>query len=391
VRVLTDASDALSLSGIDAIAAAYRILEPPLIPVGSGPWQVVSIDPGASMQLEAFEGFYRGTAATARLDVELFGTNPEAIEAVRSGAVAWLLQPFGSAAGLVAEGIGDAPGLAWAEYSRLAYAGLHYNMRPGRLFADPNLREAVELCIDKDETVATATGDEGISVYSPISPSLWAYETDLPRPTRDTDRAQELIEESGWTLGEDGIYRKGDLRLTTTVPVLEIRPENIDFLELLAFQVADCGMEIVPQPLSRDDLFEALTWPLVPPGAAEPWDAVFTGWVTTPDPDVLPIFHSSMIATMSNPEGNNYFGYDSRESDAVLEAARATYDTRARARLYEQFQRILAEDRPVLFAWSERIREPRSARLESTSGPLATTTGTWWWELEKLFLRPPGQ
>jgi len=389
VRVLTDAADALSLTGIDAIAAAYRILEPPPIPVGSGPWRVLSIDPGVSMQLEAFDAFYRGVAATEHLEIGLIRSTAEAIEAVRSGAIHWLLQPFASGDNLIAEGIGDAPGLVWAEYNRLSFTGLHYNLREGRLFADRNLREAMELCVDKDETVAAATGGEGVSIYSPISPSVWAFEPDLPRPTRDVGKGRELIEVSGWTLGDDGIYRKGSQRLTTMVPVNDGNPEGIRFLELLAFQVAECGIEIVPQPMSLDDLFAALSWPLVAPGADQPWDAVFSGWLTSADPDVLPIFHSSVITTPSNPEGNNYMGYASRESDSLLEQARATYDPRERARLYREHQRVLAKDRPVLFAWSPRLREPRSERVVSTRGPLATDTSTWWWQLETLFVRSP--
>ena len=81
-RVLTDAADALSLTGIDAVAAAYRILDFPPTPVGSGPWRVLSIDPGVSMQLEAFDAFFRGPPATTRLEVRLIRSTAEATEAV---------------------------------------------------------------------------------------------------------------------------------------------------------------------------------------------------------------------------------------------------------------------------------------------------------------------
>jgi len=389
VRVLTDAADGLSLTGIDAIAAAYRILEHPVPPVGSGPWRVLSIDPGVSMQLEAFDAFHRGIPATARLEVRLIRSTAEAIEAVRSGAIHWLLQPFTFGESLIAEGIGDAQGVVWVEYNQLAFFDLEYNLREGRLFADRNLRAAIELCVDKDETVAAATGGDGVPIYSPISPAMWAFEPDLPRPARDTDAGRELIEASGWTLGADGIYRMGDQRLATMVPVLEDQPHAVRFVELLAFQVADCGIEIIPQPMSFDDFLVTIEWPLVPPGADQQWDAVFSGWLSGPDPDPSAIYHSSDIATASNPEGFNYIGYDSQESDSLLDQARATYDPRLRARLYREQQRIMAEDRPVLFAWSPRISEVRSDRLESTQGPLSTSTSTWWWQLETLFVRSP--
>ncbi len=91
----------------------------------------------------------------------------------------------------------------------------------------------------------------------------------------------------------------------------------------------------------------------------------------------------------SNPFGFNYMGYDSAASDALLDEGRATYDQRERARIYREWQEVLAEDRPVLFAWSALIREARTDRLESTRGPLRTDTSAWWWELETLFVRSP--
>ena len=385
-RVLSDTTDALTSTGVDAIAGAYRILEFPSIPVGSGPWRVVSIEQGVRMELAAFEAFHRGTPATARVDVRLIGTSAEAIEAVRTGAIDWLIDPFPTGDNLIAEGIGDAPGIDWAEYTRLAYTGLHYNLRDGRLFADENLREAIELCIDKDETVAAATGGTGVSIYSSLSPGIWAYEPDLPRPVRDTARAMELIEESGWTKGDDGVYRQGDRRLETILHVRDDQPQFIRFVELLAIQVADCGIDLTPVPVPIDHITVALDWPLTVPGSDEQWDVLLTGWLTTPDPDFVEIFHSRAITTEENPGGFNYMGYDSAENDSLLEQGRATYDQRQRARIYREWQGVVAKDRPVLFAWSSVVREPRSDRMESTHGPVKEDSNTWWWELETLFL-----
>ena len=387
VRVLADTATALGLEGVDAIAAAYRVLEFPALPIGSGPWRVASIDPGASMQLEAFDAFHRGIPVTERVEMRLVPT-AEVTEAVRDGAIDWLAQPFPDDENLIAQAVGDAPGVVWAQYNRLGWLGLTYNVREGQLFADPNLREAVELCVDKEETVAAATGGQAAPVYSPISPSMWAFEPDLPRPRRDSVAGRALIEASGWTLGDDGIYRMGDRRLATTVPAVD-NPQVLRFLELLAVQVRDCGMEIEPRLLPFEELVTTIEWPLLPPGEDQQWDAAFTGMLTPPDPDPWFPFHSSELVTEENPHGWNWFGYGTEESDALLEAARATYEQPERARLYRQFQQVLARDRPVLFAWSSLVLDPRSDRLTSTRGPLATDTGTWWWELETLFVQSP--
>ena len=388
-RVLRDAEDALTMTGVDAMAAAYRILNFPLIPTGSGPWRVLSIDPGVGMELAAFDAFHRGVPTTAQIDVRLIRSTAEAIEAIRTGTVDWLVEPFPSPENLIAAGVADAPGVVVAEYHRLAYVGLFYNLREGRLFADRNLREAIELCVDKDETVAAATGGTGAPIYSAVVPAMWAYNVDLERPQRDVEAATDRIEESGWTMGDDGVYHMGDQRLATVLYVRDNQPQWVRFAELLAVQVADCGIEITPQPVPFDDWAAALEWPLTIPGADQPWDATLAGWVLTADPDPIEVFHSGAITTPSNPAGFNYFGYDSAESDSLLDQGRATYDQEERARVYRQWQEVVAEDRPVLFAWSGLVREARSNRLESTQGPLATDASTWWWQLEKVFIRLP--
>jgi ABC-type transport system substrate-binding protein len=387
-RVLGDAADALRLGGMDAIAAAYRILEFPAMPIGSGPWRVRSIDPGVSLQLEGFDAFHRGAPATSNVQVRLIRTKPEAVEAMRDGAIHWLMEPFTLSTDWIVDGVGDTAGVVLTEYHAFSFRGLHYNLRDGRLFADRDLRAAMELCIDKEETVAAATGGSGVPVYSPISPAVWAFEPDLPHPVRDVEAGRQLIEASGWSLGADGIYRQGERRLATTVPVFN-DPALVRFAELLAVQVADCGIEFVPRPMSFEELGVALTWPLIPPGADQPADAWLYGWFTGPDPDTFPVFRSDAIASESNPEGFNVMGYDSPESDAVLEEARAAQDVRERARLYREHQRILAEDRPILFAWSDLFHEARSARLQSTAGTLETDTLNWWWQLETLIVAAP--
>ena len=243
------------MTGIDAIAAAYRILDFPVVPVGSGPWQVTSINAGTGMELAAFDAFHRGAPATAQMEVTLIRSTAEAIDAVRAGTIDWLVEPFPSLENFIAEGVADAPGVALAEYPRLGYVALMYNLREGRLLADANLREAVELCVDKEETVAAATGGTGAPIYSPITPTMWAYQSDLERPERDVAAARERIEESGWTMGDDGIYQKDGRRLATVTHVRDDQQQWIRFLELVAVQVADCGIEVTPQQVPREDYF----------------------------------------------------------------------------------------------------------------------------------------
>jgi peptide/nickel transport system substrate-binding protein len=97
-------------------------------------------------------------------------------------------------------------------------------------------------------------------------------------------------------------------------------------------------------------------------------------WNNMPaDPDYgLVLFHSDSIG------GGNRFHYSNPELDRILDEARAELNPARRVALYEQAQRILVHDKPLLFllhgeelcALSPRIGgfvnfPPRVARLNT--------------------------
>ncbi len=66
------------------------------------------------------------------------------------------------------------------------------------------------------------------------------------------------------------------------------------------------------------------------------------------DPDLYSFWHSSQ----SEYPGLNLAKFSDRDADKLLEDARTTLDTDARAKLYQKFQDILAKDLPAVFLYS---------------------------------------
>src|SRR4029079_19398322 len=90
----------------------------------------------------------------------------------------------------LADEVRTLPGIKVAAFPDATYTELVYNLRDGRLFADPQIREALELAIAKPQTVDTATHGHGQVIYSPIDPISWAFQPDLVRPERDVTAAR---------------------------------------------------------------------------------------------------------------------------------------------------------------------------------------------------------
>ena len=63
------------------------------------------------------------------------------------------------------------------------------------------------------------------------------------------------------------------------------RAERLAFMQLVAHQVADCGIALEPVERSFDDISSALSWPLKYPGEDRPWDLIFNGYIMGPSSD----------------------------------------------------------------------------------------------------------
>ena len=371
----------LEATGLDAIARAYGILSFNRSPVGTGPWRFISVEDGTRVILDAFDGYHRGAPATPRVEVRLIRDPGAVRDGLLSGELDWVALP----PDLYSQVEGK-PGLQFGAYPDSTYYMLAYNLREGMLFAEHELRSAVELCIDKPSTVDAATDGNGDVIYTPVEPASWAYQ-DLPRPQRNVDEARRLIEGVGWTAGTDGIYERDGVRLATDVYVRGDVAERVAFMDLAAEQVRACGIELTVIPADAQTVLGPLgEYPHIPGGSDEPFEATFIGWYHGFDPHD-DLWHSRSVTSADQPVGPNFMGFMNPQVDALLEAGITTYDQRDRAQIYREFQLLLAQERPVLFAWAARLHEALDARLGLTEGDLNLSSRQWFWELEKLVLR----
>ncbi|MFN2483722.1 MAG: ABC transporter substrate-binding protein [Candidatus Limnocylindria bacterium] len=371
-------------SDLDAMASVYPALSFNRSPIGTGPWKFVRVEGGNRAILEAFDGYDFGRPATPRVELVVVRDLDAAGDAVVNGEMTWLPTPP-VVPEMAAELLRRAD-LQLAAWPDATYYMLAYNLREGMLFSDANLRAAMELCIDKPASVDAATDGNGDVLYSPVEPLSWAYNPDLPRPQRDVDEGRRLIVESGWTEGDDGVYQREGRRLATDVFVRSDDPPRVRFMDLVAEQVADCGIELTVIPADGETVLRPLgEYPHIPGGYEEPFDAVFIGIGHGFDPhDEL--WHSRTITSEANPEDFNFMGFANARVDDLLDEGLTTYDQRERARIYREFQEIIAEERPVLFAWADRVREVLDPRLTLTDGELNLSSRMWFWQLEKLVL-----
>jgi ABC-type transport system substrate-binding protein len=373
---------------IDALAAAYPFLDLQAQPVGTGPFRLDVSEPGEALQLTANNDYFLGVPEIRRVTFSVIADPAAAGQALADGEIDW--QPALPAT--VFDAIRGDPDLRFIEYHEPSFLGLYFNLHPesGALFVDRNLRQAVSYCFDKPGTAERATDGGGAAIYSEIPPVSWAYPTaGVNEYPMDPARAKELIEASGWKVGDDGIYVKGTRRLSTVVAVRAGYPQRTRWLELVAEQVRACGIELLVKEVSFASIVRMLdVYPHInaaDPDARRPFDAYLGGFNTTAEPDPFRLYHSTECSSAERSSTFNYICYANPVVDRLIEAGRNETDPALRAVIYHQYVIALSQDLPVIYAWSDLAREGiRSSIGTTAAGGLELDTPTWFRQIEKL-------
>ena len=230
-----------------------------------------------------------------------------------------------TAANLLVSGEINAATISGADRARLDGAGLThtgvrnpvgmmlFNEKEGRPFADPLVREALSIAIDRDEVGTVIADGEGLESESLVTKNPLLCVADGPKwelPETDTERAGELLDEAGWTLGSDGKRTKDGEPLTIKFVYNAPTSTHAASAELVKETWDALG---VTTELSAND---AAAWSEQLYSTAD-WD---TGWVQIAPggPVVLSIFFDGATP---DEGGLNFMWVDNPEYSALVAEA----------------------------------------------------------------------
>lgn len=189
------------------------------------------------------------------------------------------------------------------------------------IFADPEVREAIAIGIDRQEIIDTVHTSYAAPATSVLSSSTPLYADQSEYLEHDADRAAQLLEEAGFTRGSDGIFERDGERVSFEILWFNNAATNGPSLELLQQQLAEIGIEVTLRE-----------------GQIAEWQAILSegsydvnwGNITRADPDILRgNYHTEL--------SNNY-RLEASELDDLLEGQAGTTDNDERGDLTAQAQ-----------------------------------------------------
>lgn len=310
-------------------------------PVGTGPFMVESLSPGNNVSMvrnprynwaPAFEG-RNGRAYLNRVVVRVVPEDATRMALGRSGDVDLVYAPvFNQLAGLQ----GDSRFRVRAAPRSGVPRSFIFNTSRWP-FDDPRVRRAVAHAINKRQILQAAYGGNGSVAANILTPGLFGYSTAAAKlsPAYDPARAQTLLNAAGWTRGNDGILEKNGQKFAITYGTSTPGANFQITAQIVQENLRAIGIAASIQPESVAAYLEDIRggkWHLA--------DFLFAA----SDPDVLfTILHSSSINAAWNTAR-----YQSAKLDGLLQRARQTLDSRARAALYGQIQTLVMTELPYV-------------------------------------------
>ncbi len=213
-------------------------------PVGTGPFRFVEYVPEERLVVERNPDYWDEPAALERITFR-FIPEPNARRlALEAGDLDVMLDvPLDAVTSLEARGFvvdQPAPGLYEAMYANISGEAGY------TILQDENVRKAVAYAVDRDALVEGVFDGLAVSEQTMVPARLLAdAAATVQGYAYDPDRAAQLLEQSGWQLGGDGIRAKEGKRLTLElVNGFPSSQEHGVVAEFVQAQLKDVGIEV---------------------------------------------------------------------------------------------------------------------------------------------------
>lgn len=339
--------------------------EPPDV-VGSGPFRLVEGAAGGStIRFEANPDYWAGAPNIDEVVFRVFKAEDPAIQALHKGEIDFVtgisanqVEALQDAEGITAHN-GDSPG-----FDEIGFNAGSVDLETGKPIGDPNpavldpkFRYALGFAIDRDALIERVYQGAGIPGSTIVPPAYDEFHWEPPEDvafTFDLERAGQLLDEAGYTVGPDGLRTlpggkpMDPLRLIArsdsqaSVDVMQFFQEWLTELDIAAEVESMESSKLTNVIL--DGTFDIFEW----------------GWYVEPDPD-------SMLSYMTCDQRGNWSDswYCNEEYDRLYKQQHSATDDAERAEIIKQMQEIVYLDAPYLVNAYNTVGEAwRSDRFE---------------------------
>lgn len=224
--------------------------------------------------------------------------------------------------------IRKAAGPSWSHFT--------LNGKEGYILEDQNLRQAFAYAIDRKSIFQAVNGtlpypsgmaDDLLGNHMLVQNQAGYENYAGEYGTANVEKAKELIEESGWTMGDDGYYQKDGKTLEIRYVYNAGSTVNGTIAPIATENLKAAGMKLKVEQVPPTDLFSKY----VIPGD---YDMTLFGWVGNP-------FVTSSVSIWRTDGEQNFSSVGTEEIDGLLDELQRTTDLDKQTELLNQIDEKL--------------------------------------------------
>lgn len=221
-----------------------------------------------------------------------------------------------------------------------AWTFIGFNLRHPFL-ADKKVRQAITTAIDKDAMIKNIRLGHAKAQYSNITSASWAYTDDVPKFPYDPAKAKQLLKDAGWTPGSDGILQKDGKPFKIRLFYNAGNKQREQIATISQQNLKDVGIQ-------ADIVSEEFNAYLERVRAGKDVEMFILGWTGgAGEPN-------GTGAIWKTGGSQNFPGYANAEVDKLYDQAASVpgCSQADRKPLYVQIQKLIAEDQPYVFLYT---------------------------------------
>src|SRR5438270_241565 len=260
------------------------------------------------------------------------------------------------------------------KYLNLGYTYIGWNqLRGGKEFLQSKaVRQALAYGLNVDQVVDKVLFGEGVKMVAHTPPVSWAYDpSGLNDYKYDPAKAEQLLQQDGWTQGSDGVYAKDGQKLEFSIITNAGNVIRETFIQVAAEQYRQIGISVEPKTESFEALVDRINTskdPKYGDDGGHDFDADVIGWSLTAEPDMYSIWHSNS----THASENNYIQYKNPDLDKAIEDSRTHCAQADRKAAIKTANQIINEEQPYNFGFAQNQLLGVSKKIQNINpGPFA--------------------
>jgi len=312
-------------------------------PVSDGPYLLTNYTKGQGSTLRANPFWYGKKPALKEIDFKVITDTNTEVQAMRGGEVDAINPTFG----LNLAPLKSTPGVTFNQVPGLyqEHIDIQFGPKGQPLLRAPWMRKALIQGIDRNSIIKTIYGEMAGNtkplqslVYYPADP---LYTADFSKWAFSPTKALALLKAhctggpSSPSSSNTAIWTCSGLKASFRFTWTASNQTRTTQEAIIKAQLRSIGVEITEAPLAANVIFGPTGIP------SSNYDLADFAWITSPDP-------AGFVSDWSCGGLQNYLNYCNRKVARLLEASNTELDAKKRAGLFQQANKLMADDVPSI-------------------------------------------